>query len=116
MVSRSELGDQALALPEVVEGSHFGMPAFAVCGRGFASVTKDGRLQLRLGAADVDEAVGTLPEAEPVLRRGRPIGVAVPLATLTAAQLHRWLVRSEERRVGKARSARGTTDDERGAR
>jgi len=94
MVSRSELGDQALALPEVVEGSHFGMPAFAVCGRGFASVTKDGRLQLRLGAADVDEAVGTLPEAEPVLRRGRPIGVAVPLATLTAAQLHRWLVAS----------------------
>ncbi|WP_022918483.1 hypothetical protein [Ruania albidiflava] len=43
MVSKSELRERALALPEVAEGSHFGMPAFAVQGSGFASISK-GRL------------------------------------------------------------------------
>lgn len=91
MVTQSELRERALALPEVAEGSHFGMPAFAVQGSGFASISKDGWLQLRLGAADVEEAVRQLPEAEPVLRKGAPIGVAAPLAVLTTAQLDRWL-------------------------
>jgi hypothetical protein len=44
----------ALALPEVQEKPHFGMPAFRVADKGFVSVTKDhARVLLYLDAADV---------------------------------------------------------------
>ncbi|MFH9060428.1 hypothetical protein ACH4GM_04270 [Streptomyces coeruleorubidus] len=48
MTTVTQLRKAALALPEAEEGTHFGMVAFAVRGRGFASVTKDGRVQLHL--------------------------------------------------------------------
>ena len=44
----------ALALPEVQEKPHFGMPAFRVADKGFVSVTKDhARVLLHLDPADV---------------------------------------------------------------
>lgn len=48
MTTISQLGKAALALPEVEEGTHFGMVSFAVRGKGFVSVTKDGAVQLQL--------------------------------------------------------------------
>ena len=41
MTTLSQLRKAALALPEVEEGSHFGMVAFSVRGRGFVSVSKE---------------------------------------------------------------------------
>ncbi len=39
MTTLAQLRKAALALPETEEGTHFGMVAFSVRGKGFASVT-----------------------------------------------------------------------------
>lgn len=92
----------ALALPEVDEGTHFGMVAFSVRGKGFASVTKDGgRLQLQLPAEQVEAVVADHPGAEPVVRAGTPIGVSLPLAGLDTDALDRLLERSWASRAPK---------------
>ncbi len=63
----------ALALPEAEEGVHFGMVAFSVRGRGFASVTEDGRVLLHL--PDTEAAVSAHPAGERWVRMGTPVGV-----------------------------------------
>ncbi|KAA5838173.1 MmcQ/YjbR family DNA-binding protein [Saccharopolyspora hirsuta] len=75
----------ALAMPGTTEGTHFRMPAFAVRGKNFASIDKEGRAMLSLGADEVAAAVGA--GIEPVLRSGKPIGIRVDLGQVTTERL-----------------------------
>ncbi|UOB07766.1 hypothetical protein MQE23_01155 [Streptomyces sp. HP-A2021] len=56
------------------------MVAFTVRGRGFASVTKDGRVQLQLPQEENDAALAAHPAGDRLVRRGTPVGFRVPLA------------------------------------
>lgn len=88
MTTLAQLRSAALALPEVEEGTHFGMVAFAVRGRGFASVTGEGVLQLQLPDDAAEEAVAAHPTCERLVRMGTPIGVALPLAGINGKDLN----------------------------
>ncbi|MET8468514.1 MmcQ/YjbR family DNA-binding protein [Streptomyces sp. NPDC006422] len=110
MTTRTQLRKAALALPETEEGTHFGLPAFTVRGQGFASVTKDGYVQLRLPPEAVREAVAAHPGAEPVTRAGTTIGVRLVLADVTGKDLDA-LVRAAwtHRAPKRLAAASGTT-------
>nr|WP_042187226.1 MmcQ/YjbR family DNA-binding protein [Kibdelosporangium sp. MJ126-NF4]CEL17914.1 hypothetical protein [Kibdelosporangium sp. MJ126-NF4]CTQ90861.1 hypothetical protein [Kibdelosporangium sp. MJ126-NF4] len=88
MTTVAQLRKAALALPEVEEGTHFGMVAFSVRGHGFASVTKDGHVQLRLPDAEAEAAVAAHPAGERLVRMGTPIGFQVPLADINGKDLN----------------------------
>jgi len=99
----------ALALPEVDETTHFGMVAFSVRGKGFASVSKDGSIvHLQLPDADAAAFLAKHPEGERFVRMGTPIGVSVPLAHLDARALddllrQAWQARAPKRLVAEHR-------------
>jgi len=88
MTTVAQLRKAALALPEVAETTDFGMLAFAVRGRTFASLTEEGLVQLQLADADAEAAVGSQPGAERLVRMGTPIGVRVPLADVNGKDLN----------------------------
>lgn len=88
MTTIAQLRKAALALPETEEGTHFGMAAFSVRGKGFASLTKDGCVQLRLSEDDARAALATHAGAEAVLRSGTPIGVRLALADVNGKDLN----------------------------
>ncbi|MBB5137886.1 hypothetical protein HNP84_007639 [Thermocatellispora tengchongensis] len=88
MTTVSQLRKAALGLPEVEEGAHFGMVAFSVRGKGFASVTKDGQVQLHLGEAEVEAAVSAHPSGERLFRNGALIGFRVPVADIDGKDLN----------------------------
>lgn len=88
MTTVAQLRKAALALPEVEEGTHFGMVAFSVRGKGFASVTKDGDVQLHLPDADAEAVVAAHPSGVRLVRMGTPIGVRIPLADVDGQQLN----------------------------
>lgn len=48
MTSKGQLRKAVSGLPEVEEGSHLGMVSFSVRGKGFASLTEGGVVQVRL--------------------------------------------------------------------
>src|SRR5687767_10979646 len=55
----------ALALPEVKEGTHFGMVAFSVRGRIFVSVSKDEQhVRIHVPTSVVESTVAEHPEVE----------------------------------------------------
>jgi len=92
----------ALALPEVQEKPHFGMPAFRVAEKGFASVTKDhSRVLLQLDAAGVAAELA-LGDCQQLTRGEVPIGLDADLAALDAARLERLLRRAWQHRAPKA--------------
>jgi len=79
----------ALALPDVREQPHFGMPAFRVADKGFVSVTKDrSRVFLHLGAADVAAELA-LGHCQQLTRGQTLIGLDADLAALDADRLAR---------------------------
>lgn len=84
----SQLRKAALALPEVEEGTHFGMVAFSVRGKGFASITKDGQVQLQMADAEAEAALAAHPTGERLVRMGTPIGVRLPLADINGKDLN----------------------------
>ncbi|MFJ5262367.1 hypothetical protein ACIQAC_18065 [Streptomyces sp. NPDC088387] len=88
MTTLAQLRKAALALPEVEEGTHFGMVAFSVRGRGFASVTREGAVRLQLADADAEAAVAAHPGGERLVRMGTPIGFRVPLADINGKDLN----------------------------
>ncbi len=111
MTTLSHLRTSALALPEVTEGSHVGRTAFAVRGKGFASVTDEGLVRLRLGDEHAAEALDRLPTATPLVRMGRPIGIQVPLADVNGQHLNAllyqaWAGRAPRRLVAEQERAR----------
>jgi hypothetical protein len=110
MTTLSQLRKAALALPEVAEGTHFGMVAFSVRGKGFASVTSDGQLQLHLPDAEAQAAEAAHPTGERLVRMGTPIGFRVPLADingkdLTALVRAAWVGRAPKRLVAALAAA-----------
>lgn len=114
MTTVSQLRKAALALPEVEEGTHFGMVAFAVRGKGFASVTKDRVVQLQLSETDVDAALAAHSTGERLTRGDTVIGFRVPLADVNGKDLnalvHRsWLHRAPKRLAAAARAAESGT-------
>ena len=88
MTTLAQLRKAALALPEVEEGTHFGMAAFSVRGKGFASVTGDGKVQLQLPDDAAESAVSAHPTGERLIRMGKPIGFRVPLADINGKDLN----------------------------
>ncbi|MFS8477437.1 MAG: MmcQ/YjbR family DNA-binding protein [Micromonosporaceae bacterium] len=88
MTTLSQLRKAALAMPEVEESTHFGMVSFSVRGKGFASVTKDGKVQLHLPDAEAEAAVSAHPTGERLVRMGTPIGFRVPLADINGKDLN----------------------------
>ncbi|MHC5260477.1 MmcQ/YjbR family DNA-binding protein [Streptomyces sp. UC4497] len=88
MTTIAQLRKAALALPETEEGTHFGMAAFSVRGKGFASLTKNGYVQLRLSEDDTRAALAAHAGAEAVLRSGAPIGVRLALADVNGKDLN----------------------------
>lgn len=88
MTTLSQLRKAALALPEVEEGTHFGMVAFSVSGKGFASVTKDGQVQLRLPDDEVAAALAKYPTGQRLTRSGASIGLQVPLSDVNGKDLN----------------------------
>lgn len=102
MTTGAQLRKAALALPEVEEGTHFGMVAFSVRKKGFASMTEDGQLQLHLLDDDAEAALSDHPTGERLVRMGTPIGIRVPLADLDGQALNRlvrraWFARAPKR-------------------
>ncbi|GAA1234579.1 hypothetical protein GCM10009676_17880 [Prauserella halophila] len=88
MTTVSQLRKAALALPGTEEGTHLGMAAFSVRGKGFASVAKGGWVQLRLPADEADAALAVHPSGERLARAGTPIGFRVPLTDVNGKDLN----------------------------
>ena len=102
MTTESQLRKAALALPEVEEGTHFGLVAFSVRGKGFVSVTKEGHAQLYLNDADAEAALTEHPTAERLVRMGTSIGVRIHLSDLNGQALNHlvrksWFSRAPKR-------------------
>ena len=92
MVQVSRVRKGALALPEVEEGTHFGMVAFAVRGKNFVSLTEDQQqVRVHLPPAVVEATVAEHPQAEPLVRMGTTIGVSLPVDGLDVRLLDRLL-------------------------
>jgi hypothetical protein len=92
----------ALALPEVQEKPHFGMPAFRVADKGFVSVTKDhARVYLHVDPAEVAAELA-LGDCRQLTRGDAVIGLDADLAALDAARLERLLHRAWRHRAPKA--------------
>lgn len=88
MTTPAQLRKAALALPEVEEGTRFGLAAFFVQGKGFASVTKDGQVQLQLPHDDTEAAAAAHPSGERTVRNGTSTGFRVPLADINGKDLN----------------------------
>jgi len=88
MTTVAQLRKAASALPETTEGTRFGMVAFSVRGKGFASVTADGWLQLRLPEPRVDEFLNDHAVGERMTRGATPIGLRVRLVDINGMVLN----------------------------
>lgn len=88
MTTLDQLRKTALGLPEAEETTHFGMVAFAVRGKGFASVTEAGIVQLYLPGPVADEVLARHPRWDRLVRLGTPIGVNVPLGGVDGQELN----------------------------
>jgi hypothetical protein len=88
MTTVAHLRKAALALPEVEEGTHVGMVSFSVRGKGIASVTSDGMVQLHIINEDAAAAEATYPTGQRLTRFDKPIGFRVPLADINGQQLN----------------------------
>lgn len=110
MTTVSQLRKAALALPEVEEGTHFGLVTFLVRDEGFASVTTDGDVQLQLDDRAAEAALEAHPSGERLERMGKPIGFRVPLADINGKDLNAlvyesWKARAPKRLVSAQTSA-----------
>ncbi|GAA2065232.1 hypothetical protein GCM10009801_10370 [Streptomyces albiaxialis] len=115
MTTLAQLRKAALALPETEEGTHFGIAAFSVRGKGFASVTKDGYVQLRLPRDEAEAAVAAHPGGELLTRGAAPIGFRVPLADINGKDLNAlvraaWFGRAPKRLAASLAEAEAAAD------
>ncbi|MFC7303931.1 MmcQ/YjbR family DNA-binding protein [Streptomyces monticola] len=115
MTNLAHLRKSALALPEVEEGTHFGMVAFSVRGKGFVSLTQDGHVQLQLPDDAADAAVAAHPSGERLVRMGTPIGFRVPLADINGKDLNAllraaWSSRAPKRLAASLTAAETAAD------
>lgn len=94
MTTEDQLRRAALALPEVEEGTHFGMVAFFVRKKNFVTLTKEDQVQLHLAEADAEAALADHPSGERLVRMGTPIGAVIPLADINGQALNYWVRRA----------------------
>lgn len=110
MTTKAQLRKAALACPEAEEGTHFGMLAYSVRGKGFVSMTADGWVQLRLPGDRVESVLAEHPVSEPLSRDGGRIGLRIPLAEVNGMVLNAlvyaaWRHRAPKRLVTAVESA-----------
>lgn len=110
MTTVAQLRKAAMALPATEEGTHFGMLAFKVKGKGFVSLTKDGIVQLTMSDDDVERSLARLPSAERLTRQGKPLGLRVALADVNGMELNSlvemsWRSRAPKRLAAARREA-----------
>lgn len=106
MTTTAQLRKAALDLPEVKEGTHFGMVSFTVRGKGFAGLDKSGSIvQLQLSDDDIRIALDAHPAGEPLTRGETPIGVRVPLADINGKDLNHLVFRAWRHRAPKRLAA-----------
>ncbi|GGT04748.1 hypothetical protein [Streptomyces chromofuscus] len=115
MTTLAQLRKAALALPEVEEGTHLGMAAFSVRGRGFASVTKSGHVQLRLPEHEIEAAVAAHSSGERLVRNGAAVAFRVPLADIDGKELNAlvrtsWFSRAPKRLAASLAAAEASAD------
>lgn len=102
MTTESQLRKSALSLPEVEEGTRFGLLAFSVRGKGFVSVTRNGQVELYLTDSDAEAALTDHPSGERLVRKGTSIGIRIPLSDVDGQALNHlvrraWLSRAPKR-------------------
>lgn len=84
-------------------------------GKGFASVTKDGRVQLYLRQEETDAALAAHPAGEPLVHGSTPIGFRVPLAGSNGKDLNAlvraaWFSRAPKRLAASLATAEAAVD------
>ncbi len=112
MTTRAQLRKAALALPETEEGTHFGMLAFSVCGKGFVSLTAEGQVQFQLPDTEAESMLAEHPTGERLVRMGRPIGVRVLLADVNGMVLNTLVRAAWKHRAPKRLAAALTAAEE----
>lgn len=105
MTTLKQLRKAALELPETEEGTHFGMVSFSVKGQGFASVTKEDHVQLRLPEDAVEAALAAHPTGERLERNGKTLGFRIPLADINGKELNALVLASWSHRAPKRLAA-----------
>lgn len=117
MTTLAQLRKAALSLPEVEEGTHLGTVAFKANGKRFASVTKDGTVQLVMTVEDAHDALRKLAAATEWTHSGKRVGVAIPLAAVNGMELNAlvekaWRHRAPKRLVNaRLAAARGVVPE-----
>lgn len=112
MTTLAQLRKTALSLPETAEqGTRFGMVAFTVRDKRFASMGNDNYVQLNLPAVEADEVLSTYPTAERLTSGATPIGVRVPLGDINGQQLNHWVRRAWLSRAPKRLAAQVAAAD-----
>lgn len=111
MTTRAQLKKTVIGLPETEERTQAGMQAFAVAGKEFVSVTKDGIAEFHMSDDDVEKALVRFPTTERLTRNGKPLGLRVPLADVNGMDLHSlvyqsWLSRAPKRLAAVLREAK----------
>jgi hypothetical protein len=90
MTAPPSLRDAALALPGVVETTHFRLPTFTVAGKGFVTVEKGGSSAiLAVGEAQAAELAAAEPEQFEVVRRNEKVFVGVRVHDVAAVPADR---------------------------
>lgn len=87
MTTRAQLRRTALTFQEVEEVTADGTVTYRVRGREFVSVTSDGTVRLRLPDAEAGHVLTAYPNAERLIRGGRPVGCQAPLADVDGRHL-----------------------------
>jgi hypothetical protein len=81
-----ELRLRALALPEVIESTHFNLPSFTVRSKTFVVLQKDGFALFLMDQAHAAQLIQRENGVfEPAHRFGKPIGARAPIASLNEA-------------------------------
>ncbi|MPZ52951.1 MAG: hypothetical protein GEU79_09510 [Acidimicrobiia bacterium] len=101
MTTVAQLRKAALGLAETEEGTHFGMVSFEVAGKGFASVTQEGVVQLYMSDPDSEDAIQRYSGVDRLIRMGKPIGIRVPLDDINGMHLNILVHKSWESRAPK---------------
>jgi len=119
MTTVAQLRKAALYLPEVEVVTHFGMMAFAVRGKGFASVTKEGAVQLWLSDEESDAFLTKHPTGERLVRNGTPIGIRIALSDINGKDLNAvvraaWSCHAPNRLAASVARTQGGADQQEG--
>lgn len=117
VTTKAQLKKTVLGLPETEERTDAGMQTYAVAGKEFVSVTKDGVADFQMSDDDVEKALVRLPTTERLTRNGKPVGLRVPLVDVNGMELHSLVRKSwfscapEELAAEQREAAKGQAPD-----